>query len=189
MTDAVTTSPDPMFAVCGCSHTQRRHLDGDGACDARACMCLAFREKTGRPAPIHADAAALAPRPATPPPAATRPTPANTAPPRATLLERGRASVSLRTRAIAEKIEALYMELRARLQEEDDEAAAADAARVQVSRLEKQLADARSALRQYTRGRPSGPRKFACPEPDCDRAFSTPQGVGGHITKAHGGRS
>lgn len=189
----------PAFAMCACTHTQRRHLDNEGACEARECYCTAFHQVGGLIPQDVAPAAPNAPTPAVPRPAAPvarprppqRPAPA-TAPPdpqpaRRTLIDQARRSKSNRTRQLGAKIETLLEQLAIRLQSESQEAIAKQL----VTDLERKLAAARVELRRLSRpDLPPAPEgRIPCPEPGCEETFPTTQAMGGHRSSAHRDRS
>jgi hypothetical protein len=206
-------NPQAAFATCLCSHTQRRHINHEGFCEALMCGCGEFRAADG---PQRLDEPAIPPPPL--PLGQTMGAPASpltvTDPPPApppvgrSVLRDGLASPRPGTRKLAEKITALLSELKGRLENETAEAQAREQARLvreqaraEVIELEMKLAAARARLT----GKPktdqpptSRPMRgvaddlilgsFRCGHDGCDDIKPTERGRNTHEHRKHGTR-
>lgn len=163
---------EPAYLRCKCGHPKARHEAAGIApqCSGEACSCLSYRPET---APVQQPVPTGGP-----------------APVRRNLIDEGKASGNKSIVALANRIAAQLTELGKRLREDDGKAAA----RQRVADLERQLVEARAALK----GTPTAPREareprppsglvLPCPEPDCDRSFDSNQGVVAHRRRAHEG--
>ncbi len=169
--------------VCKCSHAKARHeLSGfDGECVADACRCRAFRPQAG---PV--------PAAPTPPTVKALVQAIDATPPKAApavsvdeLLAKAKQSDLKPIVRLAERIEALAEDLRARVTEED----AAEAVKAHIAKLTKQLADAKAKLQRVGRGKgkpAAEPGGVSCP--DCPKTFGSAQGLSMHRFRAHGYR-
>jgi hypothetical protein len=140
----------PRFADCRCGHTKLNHDPLAPQCSASGCTCLSYRPSVAEPAAA----------PTTPPGLRAVPS-TRTAAPSAPLIEQlisaGKRSTTQRTVKLAEKIDAELADLRTRVNDEREAVEAKraadaerEAARVEVARLEEQLAAAKAKLRGRT---------------------------------------
>lgn len=186
-----------MATACKCGHTKVSHPEShDEAC--KVCDCPEFI-----PAGLNVDSptlgspsapvSPLVPLTTTAPPVTI--VAAAAAPTVDQLIAAAKRSKMKRTVGLAEKIETLAADLRARLaeerkasEEERRREAAAEATRAEIAELERKLAAARAKLpaRIKHRGEELSAAPTACP--DCEFTGS-PVAVGVHRARKHGYRS
>lgn len=179
--------------TCRCSHSRQAHEIAGLApqCTQPKCECLRYRgpvavPPTGIPAQPATMASGSPSRPLTITTATTVPTPGPTA---EQLIAAGKRSSLKRVAALAEKIEAELGALADRLREERQATEAKrkraeeqEAARREIRRLEKQLADAKNRLKTTpTQAAPTG--EFRCS--DCGKETATQRGLVVHRARLH----
>jgi hypothetical protein len=221
----MTVAP-AMFAVCRCTHTQRRHVENEGFCEAAGCSCADFEsDDRDRDSP---QAISEPPIPETPidteviyeglnaanpavggilEPAVVehicQPVAGSGPPAIADLIRTGQASPRRRTQVLAARLEIAYRELsqaiesetaaaKAKLEEERQRAAA----REEIARLERKLAEAKAKLGikpkpAATKGAERPERHipkgiYRCRESACGKILDTSQGRALHERRAHG---
>lgn len=170
-------------ALCRCGHLQHRHeVPGfDGECVADGCRCTEFRARDQGTVPARSTT-----RPAVSiPTSQTIAQPGPAAPTISDLIGAGKRSEVKRTVALAEKLEALALDLRGRLADERKAAIEARerqaqqaAARAEIERLQRQLAAAKAKL--------GGAAAADHPCPSCPQRFTTAGNLGRHRRDMHG---
>jgi hypothetical protein len=182
--------------TCKCTHTKQAHEVAGLApqCTAPRCECIGYRPTTApaavaRPVPAPAGLTTTTTAPVSITVTATGPTAEQ-------LIAAGKRSSLKRVVAMAEKIETELAALAERLRAERQATEAArkraeeqEAARREIRRLEKQLADAKARLKttRHELGLPGGERPTdgvnQCP--DCPETFDTAQRLGVHRRWKH----
>lgn len=183
-TPRTTSGGGSRFVDCWCGHTRRWH-DGNVApqCGNSECDCPGYRPITA-PDPLAENATQVKFG--------------------AELIMSGKESANKRTVTLALKVEALMLDLQARVDEEEEvrleferTRAARAAAKERIEALQRELAAEQDRLAGLTKKKPSvvGRRVMKPPTngsyicPTCDHEpFGTPQGLGSHRHRAHGYR-
>jgi hypothetical protein len=173
---------DRLVLACLCGHAKQQHGKPGFPPRCAACTCRQYRPATP------AGTAQLA---------AVNDTDTTAGTPLPTieqLLAAAQRSPSRRILALADKVNAVVTDLRARLREERETAQA----RQEIAELEDRLAAVKAKLRSRAAPTtnaqdaaapaPEGSGEFACPDPDCGQSFDTPQGRGAHRAHKHGYR-
>lgn len=185
---ATAAAKPAAFAQCLCSHTQRRHHDGDGDCQAGSCGCHEFRP-TGSPQqlvqPAAAGVAVSADAPPQPTPAAPVRAPAAGG---ASIFDRAAGSKYLTTRQLGERAQRAVTQLRERLRMEEERDRLEEQRTREEATTQKEIAELKQRLAEL-RGRLGGEHRATRGKPQqCEHCPAKPRneaGLSAHMRSRH----